>query len=157
MKAVSGSVFELHAGGSSSSNLNATSGNDRRSDIVKPSVDVSGQVGPGTTWFDTTAFAPVTDLNRFGTSPFYLLHGPGLFHIDLPLACNFRSTERVGPPVPRSKTRSGLLMRGRKMEEYLADLSAKAESDMTSQLAVVMSLTGQLISSLYQVSRSCTS
>jgi hypothetical protein len=94
VKAVSGSVFELHAGGSSSSNLNATSGNDQRPDIVKPSVDVSGQVGPGTTWFDTTAFAPVTDLNRFGTSPFYFLHGPGLFNVDLALARNFKMTER---------------------------------------------------------------
>ena len=51
-------------------------------------------MGPGTTWFDTTAFAPVTDLNRFGTSPFYLLHGPKLFNLDLALARNFRITER---------------------------------------------------------------
>ena len=94
VKAVSGSVFELHAGGSSSSNLNATSGNVQRPDIVKSTVDVSGQVGPGTTWFDTTAFAPVTDLNRFGTSPFYFLHGPGLFNVDLALARNFKMTER---------------------------------------------------------------
>jgi Carboxypeptidase regulatory-like domain/TonB dependent receptor-like, beta-barrel len=93
LRAVSGSVFQLHAGGSSTSNLNA-SGNTQRPDLVKTSVAVSGDVGPGTTWFDTTAFAPVTDLNRFGTSPFYLLHGPKLFNLDLALARNFRLSER---------------------------------------------------------------
>lgn len=93
LKAVSGSVFQMHAGGSSTSNLNA-SGNTQRPDIVKSSVAVSGDVGPGTTWFDTAAFAPVTDLNRFGTSPFYPLHGPGMFNLDLALARNFRLSER---------------------------------------------------------------
>ena len=93
LKVVSGSVFQLHAGGSSASNLNAT-GNDQRPDLVKSSVAISRQVGPGTTWFDTSAFATVNDLNRFGTSPFYLLHGPGLFNLDLALARNFRLTER---------------------------------------------------------------
>jgi hypothetical protein len=93
LKAVSGSVFELHAGGTSASNLNA-SGNDQRPDILKSSVAVSGVVGPGTTWFDTTAFGVVNDRNRFGTSPFYFLHGPGLFNFDLSLARNFRISER---------------------------------------------------------------
>ena len=55
---------------------------------------ISGEVGPGTQWFDTSAFAVVNDLNRFGTSPFYLLHGPGLFNADLALARNFKLTER---------------------------------------------------------------
>jgi hypothetical protein len=93
MRVVSGSVFELHAGGTSSSNLNA-SGNTQRPDIVKSSIPISGVVGPGTTWFDTSAFAVVEDLNRFGTSPFYLLHGPKLFNMDLALARDFRLTER---------------------------------------------------------------
>jgi hypothetical protein len=92
-KVVSGSVFQLHAGGTSTSNLNAT-GNTQRPDIVKSSVDISGDVGPGSTWFDTSAFAVVNDGNRFGTSPFYLLHGPGLFNMDLALARNFRLSER---------------------------------------------------------------
>ncbi len=90
---VSGSVFELHAGGTSSSNLNA-SGNTQRPDLVRSSVPISGAVGPGTTWFDTSAFAVVEDLNRFGTSPFYFLHGPGLVNLDLALARTFRLTER---------------------------------------------------------------
>ena len=93
MHAVSGSVFELQAGGTSSSNLNA-SGNTQRPDLVRSSVPISGNVGPGTTWFDTSSFAIVNDLNRFGTAPFYLLHGPGLFDIDLALARSFRLTER---------------------------------------------------------------
>ncbi len=90
---VSGSVFELHAGGSSSSNLNA-SGNTQRPDRLSSSIPISGDVGPGTTWFDTSAFGVVNDLNRFGTSPFYILHGPGLFNVDLALARTFRISER---------------------------------------------------------------
>ena len=94
-RAVSGSVFRMQAGGTSSSNLNA-SGNTQRPDLVKSSIPVSGAVGPGTTWFDTSAFAVVDDLNRFGTSAFYLLHGPKLFNVDVAVARNFRLSERVG-------------------------------------------------------------
>ncbi|MGH9351972.1 MAG: hypothetical protein ACRD2G_07420, partial [Terriglobia bacterium] len=39
--AVSGSVFQLPAGGPSSSNLNATSGNTQRPDLVNPSIAIS--------------------------------------------------------------------------------------------------------------------
>ncbi len=93
LRAVSGSVFQMKAGGSSSSNLNA-SDNAQRPDVVKSSIPISGEVGPGTTWFDTSAFTAVTDLNRFGTSPFYLLHGPGMFDLDMALSRNFRLSER---------------------------------------------------------------
>lgn len=93
LRVVSGSVFEVHSGGTSSSNLNA-SGNDQRPDIVKTSIAVSGDVGPGSTWLDTSAFAVVNDRNRFGTSPFYPLHGPGLFDWDAALSRNFRLSER---------------------------------------------------------------
>jgi len=94
MSKVSGSVFEIHAGGSSSTNLNATVGNTQRPNLVSPSVGVLSQYGPGTTWFDTSAFGPVTALNTFGTSPFYPLHGPPYFDLDAALARNFRLTER---------------------------------------------------------------
>jgi hypothetical protein len=94
MSKVSGTVFQLHAGGSSSSNLNATVGNTQRPDLVKSSVDVLSNYGPHTTWFDTSAFAPVTDKNRFGTSPYYVLHGPPYFDLDFALARNFKLTER---------------------------------------------------------------
>jgi carboxypeptidase family protein len=91
---VSGTVFQLHAGGTSSSNLNATVGNTQRPDLVKSSVNVLSNYGPHTTWFDTSAFAAVNDKNRFGTSPYYLLHGPPYFDLDFALARNFKLTER---------------------------------------------------------------
>ena len=94
VSAVSGGPFQMSAGGTSSNNLNATVGNAQRPDLLKSSVPVSYQVGPGTTWFDTSAFGVVNDINRFGTSPFYLLHGPGMFNVNLSLARNFRMTER---------------------------------------------------------------
>ena len=84
----------MSAGGTSSNNLNATVGNAQRPDLLKSSVPVSYQVGPGTTWFDTSAFGVVNDINRFGTSPFYLLHGPGMFNVNLSLARNFKLTEK---------------------------------------------------------------
>lgn len=93
LRAVSGSVFELHAGGPSSSNLNA-SGNTQRPDLLSSSVAISGAVGPGTTWFDTSAFGVVNDPNRFGTSPFYFLRGPKLFDLDLALGRTFKLSER---------------------------------------------------------------
>jgi TonB dependent receptor-like, beta-barrel len=90
---VSGTVFEIHSGGSSSSNLNA-SGNAQRPDLVKSSIAVLNNYGPHTTWFDTSAFAAVNDTNRFGTSPFYPLHGPPYFDLDVALARNFKLSER---------------------------------------------------------------
>ena len=93
---VSGSVFEIDSSGSSRSNLNAYGNgtNQQRPDLVKSSINVLSTYGPHTTWFDTSAFAAVTDKNRFGTSPFYPLHGPPLFDLDVALARNFKLTER---------------------------------------------------------------
>lgn len=93
---VSGSVVALEADGSS---LNA-SGNRQRPDIVKPSVAITSQVGPGTKWFDTSAFAGVTGSpsgstdQRFGDSSFYQFHGPGIFNLDAALVRTFRLSER---------------------------------------------------------------
>ena len=94
MSKVSGTVFEIKSGGTSSSNLNASVGNDQRPNLVKSSINVLSNYGPHTTWFDTSAFAPVTALNTFGTSPFYPLHGPPYFDLDAALARNFKITER---------------------------------------------------------------
>ncbi|HKX00196.1 MAG TPA: TonB-dependent receptor [Bryobacteraceae bacterium] len=94
LSVVAGTPFELHAGGTSSNNLNATSGNVQRPDLLSSSIHVTNQVGLGTTWFDTSAFGVVDDLNRFGTSPFYFLHGPGMFNCNLALARSFVLTER---------------------------------------------------------------
>jgi Carboxypeptidase regulatory-like domain/TonB dependent receptor-like, beta-barrel len=93
---VSGSVFEVNSAGSSRSNLNAYGNgtNEQRPDLVKSSIDVLSVYGPHTTWFDTSAFAAVGDKNRFGTSPFYPLHGPPYFDLDFALARNFKLTER---------------------------------------------------------------
>ncbi|TAM82748.1 MAG: hypothetical protein EPN47_08840 [Acidobacteria bacterium] len=91
---VSGSLFTVTAGGSSSNNLNATVGNSQRPDLIKPSINVLSNYGPHTTWFDTSAFAAVSDLNRFGTSAFYPLHGPPYFDLDFALARNFKLSER---------------------------------------------------------------
>lgn len=90
----SGLPFELTADGAS---LNAP-GNAQRPDLIAP-LQVTNQVGPGTTWFNTAAFAGVTgnpngNDQRFGTSAFYELHGPRLFNLDAALFRNFKFTER---------------------------------------------------------------
>ena len=96
VSAVSGSVVGMSADGTS---LNST-GNTQRPDLVKPSVAITGVVGPGTTWFDTTAFSGVTNsplgttTQRFGTSPFYAFHGPGVFNMDAGLSRVFKLSER---------------------------------------------------------------
>lgn len=91
-----GDPFEIHAGGSSTSNLNATANgtNVQRPDRVKSAIPIMNQYGRGTIWFDTSAFAAVDDLNRFGTSAFYPLYGPPMFDLDLALARNFKLSER---------------------------------------------------------------
>jgi Carboxypeptidase regulatory-like domain len=93
MSKVSGSVFTVTSGGSSSTNLNASVGNSQRPNLVGP-IHVQSQYGPGTKWFDPSAFTAVTALNTFGTSPFYPLHGPPYFDLDFALARNFKLTER---------------------------------------------------------------
>src|SRR5579863_649031 len=95
VSAVSGLVVQVSADGTS---LNAT-GNTQRPDIIGP-IKTTKNVGPGTTWFDTTAFAGVTNQGtkaqsqRFGTSPFYPFHGPGLFNMDAALSRDFKLSER---------------------------------------------------------------
>lgn len=88
ISAVSGSVVGMSASGTS---LNA-SGSSQRPDIVGP-VKITKNIGPGVTWFDTSAFSGVTD-QRFGTSSFYEFHGPGIFNMDAALSRDFKLTER---------------------------------------------------------------
>jgi hypothetical protein len=91
--AVSGSVVSVSTtSGTSASNLNAP-GNSQRPDLLHP-VTITGVVGPQTTWFDTSAFGIVPD-QRFGTSPFYPMYGPGIFNMDLGLTRTFKLTERT--------------------------------------------------------------
>jgi hypothetical protein len=89
MTIASGTVFEMTSSGTS---LNAP-GNDQRPDLVGP-IKILNEVGPSTTWFDTSSFAPVNE-QRFGTSPFYAMHGPGIFNLDAGLQRTFKTSERT--------------------------------------------------------------
>jgi hypothetical protein len=85
---MSGRPFSVTA---SANSLNAP-GNTQRADQVKPEVEILGGVGRGTPYFDTTAFAPVTEA-RFGTAGFNSLYGPGRFNWDFSLFRTFNVTE----------------------------------------------------------------
>jgi outer membrane receptor protein involved in Fe transport len=60
--------------------LNANS--PQMADQVKPEVEVLGGVGSNATYFDVTAFKPVTEA-RFGTAGFNTMRGPGYANLDL--------------------------------------------------------------------------
>jgi hypothetical protein len=51
-------------------------GNPQLADQVKDKVDIYGDVGPTTPYFDVLAFKSVTDV-RFGNAAFNSLRGPG--------------------------------------------------------------------------------
>jgi hypothetical protein len=85
----SGAPFTVTASGTS---LNAP-GNNQRADQVNPSVAIPGGAGPGQSYFDPLAYAPVTAV-RFGTSGYDSLRGPGLVNLDFSLFRDFRITER---------------------------------------------------------------
>jgi len=77
--AYSGQPFTV---GASSASLNAP-GSSQRADQVKERVEISG-FAPGASYFDVTAFKPVTDA-RFGTAEVNSLRGPGVANLDLSL------------------------------------------------------------------------
>ncbi|MBI3683980.1 MAG: hypothetical protein HY235_26700 [Acidobacteria bacterium] len=85
----SGSPFTVTASGTS---LNAP-GSSQRADQVKPQVNILHGTGPGQTWFDPFAFAPVTAV-RFGTAGFNTLRGPGTVNADIGIFREFRVQER---------------------------------------------------------------
>lgn len=89
MSAISGLPFELTADGTS---LNA-SGNAQRPDRLCSNIGTPKNVGSGEQWFNPSCFSGL-DTQRFGTSAFYVLHGPGLFNIDAALTRKFKLTER---------------------------------------------------------------
>ncbi len=86
---LSGPPFSVTAPGTS---LNSP-GNSQRADLVKSKVEYPRQIGAAGTWFDTTAFAQVTDA-RFGTAGWNLLRGPGYANWDFGLFRKFQITER---------------------------------------------------------------
>jgi len=85
----SGTPFNVTANGSSL----AAPDNTQRADLVKPEVEIFGNIGPGQRYFDTTAFAPVTEA-RFGTAGFNILRGPGFFRWDFGLFRRIQINER---------------------------------------------------------------
>ncbi len=90
MSAYTGTPFTVTGPGGS---LNAPS-NLQTADQVKPTVDNTRQVGPGTYWYDPSAFKAVTE-QRFGTSGRNLLSNPGVWNTDLMVNRTFTITERV--------------------------------------------------------------
>jgi hypothetical protein len=90
MSAYTGVPVTLTAPGSS---VNAPS-NQQTPDQIKTNVVRTGAVGPGTTFYDTSAFAPVTQ-QRFGTVGRNTIRNPGIWNTDLSVFRNFPIKERV--------------------------------------------------------------
>jgi hypothetical protein len=86
---VSGTPFTVTSNGAS---VNAP-GNTQTADQVKEKVAIIGQIGPGGSYFDPTAFAPVTAV-RFGNVGRNSMRGPGVVNLDASIFRNFRVTER---------------------------------------------------------------
>jgi hypothetical protein len=84
---------------SSGSTLNAP-GNTQTADLIKSSVAIFGNNGPGQKYFDVDAFRAVgADPNtnnrvRFGTSGWNILRGPSRFQWDFGLFRQFQLTEK---------------------------------------------------------------
>lgn len=88
--AYSGTPFTVLA---SDASLDAPS-NTQTADQIKPTVRIIEGIGPGESWFDPLAFAPVTEA-RFGNTGRNILRGPGTFNLDLGVFRSFVVTERV--------------------------------------------------------------
>jgi hypothetical protein len=68
-------------------------GNQQTADQVKPDVQKLGNVGNAGTFFDTSAFARVTEV-RFGNTGRNILRGPGVVNLDLSLFRTFNLSDR---------------------------------------------------------------
>jgi hypothetical protein len=88
--AYSGNPFTVTASGTS---LNAPT-ETQTADQVLPRVTVLGGTGPGQSYFDPAAFAPVTAV-RYGASGLNILRGPGVANFDMGLFRQFSVTEKV--------------------------------------------------------------
>ncbi|MDX2034271.1 MAG: TonB-dependent receptor [Blastocatellia bacterium] len=91
MSKTSGTPFTVT---SAATSLNAP-GNTQTADQVKSEVRILGGIGRGASYFDPTAFAPVTAV-RFGTVGRNSMRGPSVFNLDSSLFRNFKLTERFG-------------------------------------------------------------
>jgi hypothetical protein len=88
--AYSGTPFTVTASGAS---LNAPT-ELQTADQVLSNVAILGGTGPGQSYFDPAAFAPVTTA-RYGTSGLNILRGPGVVNLDLGLFREFSVKERI--------------------------------------------------------------
>ena len=87
--AYSGNPFSVSA---STASLN-TPNNTQRANQVLQNVDYPRFTGPGQSWFNPLAFAPVTNV-AFGTAGFNTLRGPGTVNLDASIFRDFKVTER---------------------------------------------------------------
>jgi hypothetical protein len=87
--AYSGRPFQLTASGAS---LNMP-GNLQTPDQIKENVEILGHVGGDGTYFDTSAFARVTQV-RFGNVGRNTMRGPGVVNLDLSLFRTFTLTDQ---------------------------------------------------------------
>jgi hypothetical protein len=78
---------------STATSLN-TIGNAQTADLVKTDIEVFGGIGRGVSWFDPTAFRPITE-KRYGTGGRNILFGPGVTNLDASLFRTFKATEKV--------------------------------------------------------------
>jgi hypothetical protein len=88
--AYSGTPFSVTASGAS---LNAPT-ETQTADQVMQQVAILGGTGPGQSYFDPAAFAPVTAV-RYGTSGLNILRGPGFANVDMGLFRQFSVSEKV--------------------------------------------------------------
>jgi hypothetical protein len=87
--AYQGRQFTLTASGSS---LNMP-GNQQTPNQIKPEVETLGNVGNAGTFFDTSAFARVTEV-RFGNVGRNTMRGPGVVNLDVSLFRTFNLTDQ---------------------------------------------------------------
>ncbi|MEZ5402955.1 MAG: carboxypeptidase regulatory-like domain-containing protein [Bryobacteraceae bacterium] len=89
IQAYTGTPFTV---GSPGGSLNAPS-NSQTADQVGAVTRLS-QAGPGTNWYNTSAFAPVTQ-QRFGSTGRNILRNPSVWNTDIMISKQFNITERV--------------------------------------------------------------
>jgi hypothetical protein len=86
-----GTPFTVTSPGTS---VNDGGTNTQTADQVMANVPFLGGVGPGTTYYDPAAFAPVT-AQRYGTSGRNILTNPGVWNTDMSIVRNFPIKEKV--------------------------------------------------------------
>jgi len=89
MSVLSGAPFTVISAGAS---VNAPGNTQTADQVAAGKVKVLGAVGRGNSWFDPTAFVPVTEV-RFGNAGRNSMRGSGLFNLDASVFRDFSLTE----------------------------------------------------------------